>query len=272
MSGKQYDLDRKSDGHHKPKSSASMNLHYSDLVTSGLYPIVYIEDPFEQDDLEAFQSFCSQVGSQVLVAGDQLTASNLKRIETIASCKACNCVVLVPGQIGSVTECVEAAREAQQRGLSVVVSHRIGETEDSFIADLAVGLRAQLFKAGAPCRSERLAKYNQLMRIEKELDSLASYVGEKIRDATAPVTEGLVQRKPEDKKAERRKSTTTSGGLGGYSSLGQSLGGSYKSPVQASTNPGRAPSSAVGSPTKGTYMQSSHNTQPQSQYWSPSRR
>merc|ERR1712027_280437 len=103
------------------------------------------------------------------------------RIKKALDVKACNALLLKVNQIGTITEAVEAARMAQDAGWGVMVSHRSGETEDTFIADLAVGLRAGQIKAGAPCRSERLAKYNQLLRIEEELGALCSYAGESFR-------------------------------------------------------------------------------------------
>merc|ERR1712217_899946 len=115
------------------------------------------------------------------IVGDDLLVTNPNRIKKALETKACNALLLKVNQIGSVTEAIEAARLAQKNGWGVMVSHRSGETEDTFIADLAVGLRAGEIKTGAPCRSERLAKYNQLLRIEEELGPLASYAGERFR-------------------------------------------------------------------------------------------
>jgi enolase len=111
------------------------------------------------------------------VVGDDLTVTNPKRVRQAIEKKACNTLLLKVNQIGSVSEAIEAAQIAQQNGWGVMVSHRSGETEDTFIADLVVGLGTGQIKTGAPCRSERLAKYNQLLRIEEELGKEASYAG-----------------------------------------------------------------------------------------------
>ncbi|KAI3358916.1 hypothetical protein L3Q82_015308 [Scortum barcoo] len=133
------------------------------LLTFQLFfSVVSIEDPFDQDDWEAWSRLTAQVGIQVV--GDDLTVTNPKRIEKAAEERACNCLLLKVNQIGSVTEAIQACKLAQANGWGVMVSHRSGETEDTFIADLVVGLCTGQIKTGAPCRSERLAKYNQLMR------------------------------------------------------------------------------------------------------------
>merc|ERR1719193_2691339 len=117
----------------------------------------------------------------IKVVGDDLTVTNPKRIATAVQTKACNALLLKVNQIGSVTESIEACRAAQDAGWGVMVSHRSGETEDTFIADLVVGLNAGQIKTGAPCRSDRLAKYNQLLRIEEELGSGAKFAGANFR-------------------------------------------------------------------------------------------
>lgn len=109
------------------------------------------------------------MGKDVQVVGDDLTVTNPLRIEKAAKLKACNALLLKVNQIGSVTESINAVKLAKQSGWGVMTSHRSGETEDSYIADLAVGLCTGQIKTGAPCRSERLAKYNQLLRIEEQL-------------------------------------------------------------------------------------------------------
>merc|ERR1719213_480833 len=144
-------------------------------------PFVSIEDPFDQDDWEAYSKFQAQCGSSVQIVGDDLLVTNPTRVKKALEVKACNALLLKVNQIGSVTEAIEAATMSMNAGWGVMVSHRSGETEDSFIADLVVGLRTGEIKTGAPCRSERLAKYNQLLRIEEELGPLASYAGEKFR-------------------------------------------------------------------------------------------
>jgi len=113
--------------------------------------------------------------------GDDLTVTNPKRIAEAAKTKACNALLLKVNQIGSVTESINAVKLAKQSGWGVMTSHRSGETEDNYIADLAVGLCTGQIKTGAPCRSERLAKYNQLLRIEEELGSKVEYAGTNFR-------------------------------------------------------------------------------------------
>ncbi|KAL1249157.1 hypothetical protein QQF64_020162 [Cirrhinus molitorella] len=138
-----------------------------------------IEDPFDQDDWENWSKFTGSVDIQVV--GDDLTVTNPKRIQQACEKKACNCLLLKVNQIGSVTESIQACKLAQSNGWGVMVSHRSGETEDTFIADLVVGLCTGQIKTGAPCRSERLAKYNQLMRIEEELGDKAKFAGKDFR-------------------------------------------------------------------------------------------
>jgi len=143
------------------------------------FPVVSIEDPFDQDDWEGWVAFTSSVGIQVV--GDDLTVTNPKRIQTAIEKKACNCLLLKVNQIGSVTESIQAHLLAKSNGWGTMVSHRSGETEDSFIGDLVVGLGTGQIKTGAPCRSERLSKYNQILRIEEELGANAKYAGKNFR-------------------------------------------------------------------------------------------
>ncbi|XP_043919047.1 alpha-enolase isoform X2 [Protopterus annectens] len=143
------------------------------------YPVVSIEDPFDQDDWSNWASFTGNTTIQIV--GDDLTVTNPERIQKAIEKKACNCLLLKVNQIGTVTESIEACQLAQKNGWGVMVSHRSGETEDTFIADLVVGLCAGQIKTGAPCRSERLAKYNQLLRIEEELGSEARFAGRNFR-------------------------------------------------------------------------------------------
>merc|ERR1711988_1420496 len=115
------------------------------------------------------------------IVGDDLLVTNPKRVQKAIDDKACNALLLKVNQIGSITESIQAVGMAKSAGWAVMTSHRSGETEDSFIADLAVGLSTGQIKTGAPCRSERLAKYNQLLRIEAELASNAKYAGSAFR-------------------------------------------------------------------------------------------
>merc|ERR1712237_174080 len=138
-----------------------------------------IEDTFDQDDWEGWSKLTGATDIQIV--GDDLTVTNPKRIQMAVDKKACNCLLLKVNQIGSVTESIKAHLLAKSSGWGTMVSHRSGETEDCFIADLVVGLSTGQIKTGAPCRSERLAKYNQLLRIEEELGSNAVFAGDKYR-------------------------------------------------------------------------------------------
>lgn len=176
---KKYDLDFKN-----PKSDPSAWLTsdqlfdvYKGFITK--YPVVSIEDAFDQDDWAAWTKMNGQVSIQLV--GDDLTVTNPKRVQDAIDKKACNCLLLKVNQIGSVSESIQACKMAQAAGWGVMVSHRSGETEDTFIADLVVGLCTGQIKTGAPCRSERLAKYNQLLRIEEELGSSAKFAGTHFR-------------------------------------------------------------------------------------------
>ncbi|XP_028302472.1 enolase 1b, (alpha) [Gouania willdenowi] len=144
------------------------------------YPVVSIEDPFDQDDWMAWTNFtCS---TEIQIVGDDLTVTNPNRICKAIEESACNCLLLKVNQIGTVTESLRACKMAQESGWGVMVSHRSGETEDAFIADLVVGLCTGQIKTGAPCRSERLAKYNQILRIEEELGDKARFAGKNFRN------------------------------------------------------------------------------------------
>ncbi|MFX0016728.1 MAG: phosphopyruvate hydratase [Promethearchaeota archaeon] len=145
------------------------------------YPIISIEDAFDQDDWITFQKFTQRNGEKLQIVGDDLLVTNVKRIQKAIDSKACNSLLLKVNQIGTITESINAAKLSQDNDWTVMVSHRSGETEDSFIADLVVGLKTGQIKTGAPCRSERLSKYNQLIRIEEQLGDQATYAGAKFR-------------------------------------------------------------------------------------------
>ncbi len=142
------------------------------------YKLVSIEDPFDQEDFSSYAELTKTVGkngAKVQIVGDDLLVTNVKRIKKAINAKACNALLLKVNQIGTITESLAAAKLSMDNRWNVMVSHRSGETEDSFIADLAVGLGCGEIKSGAPCRGERLAKYNQLLRIEEELGDRAVY-------------------------------------------------------------------------------------------------
>ncbi|XP_067833915.1 alpha-enolase-like [Heptranchias perlo] len=177
--GGRYDLDFKSpDDPGRYISPDQLADLYKTFVRD--YPVVSIEDPFDQDDWPAWSKFTATVGIQVV--GDDLTVTNPKRIGRAVVDRACNCLLLKVNQIGTVTESIQACKLAQTNGWGVMVSHRSGETEDNFIADLVVGLCTGQIKTGAPCRSERLAKYNQMLRIEEELGDQARFAGHNFRN------------------------------------------------------------------------------------------
>ena len=143
----------------KKLSSEGLLKYYKNLIKK--HGIISIEDPFNEDDFESFSKL-----KDVQVVGDDLTVTNPERIEVAVREGSCNCLLLKVNQIGTLTEALEAFKMATEAGWKVMVSHRSGETTDTFIADLAVALGGQL-KAGAPCRGERTAKYNQLLRLEQ---------------------------------------------------------------------------------------------------------
>jgi len=176
---KMYDLDFKTennDGSYK-KTGDEMAEMYKSFCED--YPMVSIEDPFDQDDFENTKKFTDMGVCQVV--GDDLLVTNPKRVKSAIDDKVCNALLLKVNQIGTITESIDAVRMSKEAGWGVMASHRSGETEDSFIADLSVGLATGQIKTGAPCRSERLAKYNQLLRIEQELGDKAVYAGDNFR-------------------------------------------------------------------------------------------
>jgi len=181
VDAKKYDLDFKN-----PDSDPTKWITYEQLAAqykelASKYPIVSIEDPFAEDDWEAWQYFYKTSDFQIV--GDDLTVTNPEFIKKAIDTKACNALLLKVNQIGTISEAIQAAKDAFGAGWGVMVSHRSGETEDVTIADIAVGLRAGQIKAGAPARSERVAKLNQLLRIEEELGEGAIYAGAKFRTA-----------------------------------------------------------------------------------------
>lgn len=133
------------------------------------YPIFSIEDPLDEEDWEGWQKITQVLGNKIRLVGDDLFVTNVKRLKKGLSEKCANAILIKPNQIGTVTETIKAVKMAQNKGYIAIMSHRSGETEDTTIADLAVGLNTGYIKTGAPCRSERTAKYNQLLRIEERL-------------------------------------------------------------------------------------------------------
>lgn len=176
-----YDLDFKNPDS-KPetwKTGEELTQLYQEWVDK--YQMISIEDPFDQDDWPSYAQMMKKMGEKTQIVGDDLLVTNTKRIGKALEVGACNALLLKVNQIGSITEAIDAAVMSMQAGWGVMVSHRSGETEDSFIADLVVGLKTGQIKTGAPCRSERLAKYNQLLRIEEELGPKAYFAGHTFR-------------------------------------------------------------------------------------------
>ena len=156
-------------------TSQEMVEYYVNWVSQ--YPIISIEDGMAEDDWAGWQLITEKLGDKVLMVSDDLYVTNVNRLSKGIRLKASNAILIKPNQIGTLTETVAAVEMAQLAGWKAVVSHRSGETEDTTIADLAVGLNTGLIKAGAPCRSERTAKYNRLLRIEEELGEEARFTG-----------------------------------------------------------------------------------------------
>jgi enolase len=153
-------------------SAQKLASHYENLISR--YPIISLEDPFEQDDFDAWESFTAN-NKKLQIVGDDLTVTNPARVQLAIDKKMCNALLLKINQIGSITESLASAHLAERAGWNVMVSHRSGETEDPYIADLTVGLGVGQIKLGAPARSDRVAKYNRLLRIEEELGKKATF-------------------------------------------------------------------------------------------------
>ncbi|MGN9906337.1 phosphopyruvate hydratase [Phytohabitans sp. LJ34] len=158
-----------------PKPTDEMINYYTKLVDS--YPIVSIEDPLAEDDWAGWSAFTAALGEKIQIVGDDLFVTNPERIARGIAEKAANSVLVKVNQIGSLTETLDAVDLAHRAGFTCMMSHRSGETEDTTIADLAVATGTGQIKTGAPARSDRVAKYNQLLRIEEELDDAARYAG-----------------------------------------------------------------------------------------------
>ena len=161
-------------------TSQEMIEYYVNLVSR--YPIISIEDGLAEDDWDGWQLITEKLGDKVLLVGDDLYVTNVNRLSKGIKLRASNAILIKPNQIGTLTETIAAVEMAQLAGWKAVISHRSGETEDTTIADLAVGLNTGLIKAGAPCRSERTAKYNRLLRIEEELGDEAGFAGREAFD------------------------------------------------------------------------------------------
>jgi enolase len=157
------------------KSAEEMTAYYAELVSA--YPLVSIEDPLDEDDWAGWKTLTGELGSRVQIVGDDLFVTNPERLERGIRESTANALLVKVNQIGTLTETLDAVSMAHRNGYRCMMSHRSGETEDTTIADLAVATDCGQIKTGAPARSERVAKYNQLLRIEEELDDAARYAG-----------------------------------------------------------------------------------------------
>ncbi|WP_349897481.1 phosphopyruvate hydratase [Parafrigoribacterium soli] len=159
----------------KQLSAGDLTAYFADLAAN--YPLVSIEDPLQEDDWEGYQHFTSELGDKLQIVGDDLFVTNPVRLKKGLELGAGNSILVKVNQIGTLTETLDAVAMAQRAGYTAILSHRSGETEDTTIADLAVATDSGQIKTGAPARSERVAKYNQLLRIEEELAEAAVYAG-----------------------------------------------------------------------------------------------
>lgn len=155
------------------RDTSEMIAYYEDLISR--YPILSIEDGLAEDDWDGWKALTDRIGDKIQLVGDDLFVTNAKRLDAGIKLHVANAILVKVNQIGTVSEAMEAIEMAQKNGYKAVISHRSGETEDTFIADLAVAVNAGQIKTGAPCRSDRVAKYNQLLRIEEELGKVAAY-------------------------------------------------------------------------------------------------
>ena len=156
------------------RNTEEMIAYYEELIER--YPIISIEDGLAEDDWNGWKELTKRLGDKIQLVGDDLFVTNTKRLDAGIKLKVANAILVKVNQIGTVSEAMEAVEMPQHNGYKAVISHRSGETEDTFIADLAVATNAGQIKTGAPCRSDRVAKYNQLLRIEEELGKVSCYM------------------------------------------------------------------------------------------------
>lgn len=162
----------------KKLSAAEMVDYYADLVAN--FPIVSIEDGLAEDDWEGWKILTDKLGKKIELVGDDIFVTNVKRLQRGIEESVANSILIKVNQIGTISETLDTIELAKTNGYKTVISHRSGETEDTTIADLAVGLNLRQIKTGSLCRSERIAKYNQLMRIEEELEGISKFVGKSL--------------------------------------------------------------------------------------------
>ena len=170
-----------------------MTAYYAELVAA--YPIVSIEDPLDEDDWDGWKAITDQLGDKTQIVGDDLFVTNVERLQRGIDGGQANALLVKVNQIGSLTETLDSVELAHRSGYRCMMSHRSGETEDTTIADLAVATNCGQIKTGAPARSERVAKYNQLLRIEDELGDAARYAGARRVPAVRGLTGPMAQRR-----------------------------------------------------------------------------
>lgn len=168
-----FEGEQKSSGQRVVRSTEEMICYYEELLAE--FPILSIEDPLDEEDWDGWELLTARLGQSVQLVGDDLFVTNTRRLARGIRTHTANAILIKVNQIGTLTEAMAAVEMAQKAGYHAVISHRSGETEDSLIADLAVAVGAGQIKTGAPCRSERTAKYNQLLRIEEQLENTAEY-------------------------------------------------------------------------------------------------
>lgn len=166
-------------GHDVVRNTEEMIAYYEELTSR--FPIISIEDGLSEDDWEGFKILTERLGDKVQLVGDDLFVTNVKRLDAGIKLQVANAILVKVNQIGTLSETFDAVEMAQKNGYNAIISHRSGETEDSIIADIAVALNAGQIKTGAPCRSDRVAKYNRLLKIEEELGNSAHYLAQSAR-------------------------------------------------------------------------------------------
>lgn len=154
-------------GHKVVRSAGELIDYYADLAEE--FPICSIEDPLDEEDWEGWEMLTVRLGNEIQLVGDDLFVTNVERLKKGIEKGVANAILVKVNQIGTLTEAIEAIQLAQKSGYNAIVSHRSGETEDTTIADIAVAFNTGQIKTGAPCRTERVAKYNQLLRIEEQV-------------------------------------------------------------------------------------------------------
>ncbi len=168
----------KDDGYFMPKNKRSLTKEEMiEMIAelSSRYPIISVEDPLGEDDFKGFEQITAELGERLLVVGDDLFVTNTKRLKKGIKHSVANAILIKPNQIGTVSETLDVIRLAKENGYKHILSHRSGETDETFIADLAVATEAPLIKTGAPCRAERVSKYNRLLKIEEEIGDKEEY-------------------------------------------------------------------------------------------------